>query len=344
MKDTDEFRKRNKEGHKNGRGPEKNLFPVFPVDRSGKCILFSGGVCRPFFYAGNALDRIAVGVSGMLFPFVVSGRVGLPGLACVAVGILAVVGGKSAGGFFAWQTAAWGGAMWLLFVMTGYFSAWGKPADWYGGLSFVGAVEAFAGIGQYAGIWPVYSASFPVTGTFDNPAGLAACLAICFPAALYFMASRPVGAKVWGGLSALSMGAAVVLSGSRTGMVAVGCLAATSVYRFFLGGRWPAWRVRAAFVSVGAVMLVGLYCWKKDSADGRLLVWNCSLEMLADAPLTGHGPDAFQAEYMDYQAGWLAEHPEEKWERLAGNVRHPFNEYLRIAAEYGVAGLLLVAG
>ena len=43
---------------------------------------------------------IAVGVSGMLFPFVVSGRVGLPGLACVAVGILAVVvGGKSAGGF-----------------------------------------------------------------------------------------------------------------------------------------------------------------------------------------------------------------------------------------------------
>ncbi|HCD91750.1 MAG TPA: ligase, partial [Odoribacter splanchnicus] len=65
---------------------------------------------------------------------------------------------------------------------------------------------------------------------------------------------------------------------------------------------------------------------------------------VADAPLTGHGPDAFQAEYMDYQAGWLAEHPEEKWERLAGNVRHPFNEYLRIAAEYGVAGLLLVAG
>ena len=44
------------------------------------------------------------------------------------------------------------------------------------------------------------------------------------------------------------------------------------------------------------------------------------------------------------EAGWLAEHPEEKWERLAGNVRHPFNEYLRIAVEYGVAGLLLVAG
>ena len=215
MKDTDEFRKRNKEGHKNGRGPEKNLFAVYPVDRSGKCILFSGGVCRPFFYAGNALDRDCGGRVGD----VVSVR-GVRTCRFTGTGVCGCrdTGG---GGFFAWQTAAWGGAMWLLFVMTGYFSAWGKPADWYGGLSFVGAVEAFAGIGQYAGIWPVYSASFPVTGTFDNPAGLAACLAICFPAALYFMASRPVGAKVWGGLSALSMGAAVVLSGSRTGMVAV---------------------------------------------------------------------------------------------------------------------------
>ena len=301
------FGKEIKRAIRTAEGRRRIFFRFFLLIVLGNVFYFPEGYADRFFTPGMLWTGIAVGVSGMLFPFVVSGRVGLPGLACVAVGILAVVGGKSAGGFFAWQTAAWGGAMWLLFVMTGYFSAWGKPADWYGGLSFVGAVEAFAGIGPYAGIWPVYSASFPVTGTFDNPAGLAACLAICFPAALYFMASRPVGAKVWGGLSALSMGAAVVLSGSRTGMVAVGCLAATSVYRFFLGGRWPAWRVRAAFVSVGAVMLVGLYCWKKDSADGRLLVWNCSLEMLADAPLTGHGPDAFQAEYMDYQAGWLAE-------------------------------------
>ena len=42
-------------------------------------------------------------------------------------------------------------------------------------------------------------------------------------------------------------------------------------------------------------------------------------------------------------AGWRSIR-RKKWERLAGNVRHPFNEYLRIAAEYGVAGLLLVAG
>ena len=178
------FGKEIKRAIRTAEGRRRIFFRFFLLIVLGNVFYFPEGYADRFFTPGMLWTGIAVGVSGMLFPFVVSGRVGLPGLACVAVGILAVVvGGKSAGGFFAWQTAAWGGAMWLLFVMTGYFSAWGKPADWYGGLSFVGAVEAFAGIGQYAGIWPVYSASFPVTGTFDNPAGLAACLAICFPAA-----------------------------------------------------------------------------------------------------------------------------------------------------------------
>ena len=175
------FGKEIKRAIRTAEGRRRIFFRFFLLIVLGNVFYFPEGYADRFFTPGMLWTGIAVGVSGMLFPFVVSGRVGLPGLACVAVGILAVVvGGKSAGGFFAWQTAAWGGAMWLLFVMTGYFSAWGKPADWYGGLSFVGAVEAFAGIGQYAGIWPVYSASFPVTGTFDNPAGLAACLAICF--------------------------------------------------------------------------------------------------------------------------------------------------------------------
>ena len=162
------FGKEIKRAIRTAEGRRRIFFRFFLLIVLGNVFYFPEGYADRFFTPGMLWTGIAVGVSGMLFPFVVSGRVGLPGLACVAVGILAVVGGKSAGGFFAWQTAAWGGAMWLLFVMTGYFSAWGKPADWYGGLSFVGAVEAFAGIGQYAGIWPVYSASFPVTGTFTD--------------------------------------------------------------------------------------------------------------------------------------------------------------------------------
>lgn len=260
------------------------------------------------------------------------------------MGVLVMtVGGKSTNGFFAWQTAAWGGALWLLFVMTGHFSTWGKPSDLYWGLSLVGMIESFAAIGQYVRIWPVYNDSFPVTGTFDNPAGLSACLTICFPTAIYFIASDAARTKVWGGIAVVSVVIAVILSGSRTGMVAVGYLATAAAYRYLLKGRRPAFVERMILFSIGMTVLAGLYCWKKDSADGRLLVWNCSLEMIVDAPVIGHGHDAFQAKYMDYQAKWLAKHPEEKWERLAGNVRHPFNEYLRIVVEYGLSGLLIAA-
>lgn len=227
------------------------------------------------------------------------------------MGVLVMtVGGKSTNGFFAWQTAAWGGALWLLFVMTGHFSTWGKPSDLYWGLSLVGVIESFAAIGQYVRIWPVYNDSFPVTGTFDNPAGLSACLTICFPTAIYFIASDAARTKVWGGIAVVSVVIAVILSGSRTGMVAVGYLATAAAYRYLLKGRRPAFVERMILFSIGMIVLAGLYCWKKDSADGRLLVWNCSLEMIVDAPVIGHGHDAFQAKYMDYQAKWLAKHPE----------------------------------
>ncbi len=159
-------------------------------------------------------------------------------------------GRKVGGGFFAWQTAAWGGALWLLFVMTGYFRL-GETGDGMGDCRSWARWKRLPESGQYAGIWPVYSASFPVTGTFDNPAGLAACLASVSRAALYFMASRLSVRKCGADYQALSMGAAVVLSGSRTGWwqwdVWLRLLFTVS-----FGRSLAAWRVRAAFVSVGA--------------------------------------------------------------------------------------------
>lgn len=188
-----------------------------------------------------------------------------------------IVIGKSVDGFLAWQAAVWGCALWLLFVIVRHFSTWGKLKDWYGGLVLLGVIELV--IGQYTGVCPVYRDSFPVTGTFENPAGLAACLAVCFPAALYFSVLRSIGWKVWGGLAVGLIGVAGVISGARTGIVAVGSLTVAAVCRFFLhDSRLVAW-MKMTLVLVGVLIIFGLYFWKKNSADGRLLVWNCSLAM-----------------------------------------------------------------
>jgi tetratricopeptide (TPR) repeat protein len=83
---------------------------------------------------------------------------------------------------------------------------------------------------------------------------------------------------------------------------------------------------------------------KKDSADGRLLIWRCSWEMIKDQPLLGYGHGGFKAHYMDYQASYFEKNPESEYAMLADNVKYPFNEYLLLLTNYGFAGFILFLG
>lgn len=130
----------------------------------------------------------------------------------------------------------------------------------------------------------------------------------------------------------------VVLSGSRAGMLSIG---AVGVMRGISVVRNPS--VRRATWGLLPVLLVGLYFLKRDSADGRLLVWRCTAAMIADRPLFGHGPDGFAAGYMNYQADYLREHPDTPYAQLADSVQHPFNEYLAVAVDYGLFGAMVLA-
>ena len=121
-------------------------------------------------------------------------------------------------GYLGWQALGWRVALWLLLLVA---------ENWEGGFSYRKAyfvlalslgVEAIVGIGQYAGLWQG-NGQFRVTGTFENPAGLAAYSAICFPFALYFLPER--GKRLFGGGVALLAVAAVALSGSRSGIAAL---------------------------------------------------------------------------------------------------------------------------
>ncbi|MCA1745976.1 MAG: O-antigen ligase family protein, partial [Bacteroidales bacterium] len=46
----------------------------------------------------------------------------------------------------------------------------------------------------------------------------------------------------------------------------------------------------------------GLYGMKKGSADGRLLMWQVTSQLIKKNPVTGHGTGAFKSLYMDEQA------------------------------------------
>jgi O-antigen ligase len=189
---------------------------------------------------------------------------------------------------------------------------------------------------QYAGIISSANRSFTVTGNFDNPSGFASAIACATPLCFLFFTHHTKYIRYAAIASATMMAIAVILSGSRAGMLAI--VAATIVW-LFAKSKMAKQKINIALVVALVVLPIILYFSKKDSADGRLLIWRCTLDMIADKPVFGHGQGAFKAKYMLYQAAYFKAHPDSQYATLADNVLHPFNEYLLILAGYGVVGL-----
>lgn len=87
----------------------------------------------------------------------------------------------------------------------------------------------------------------------------------------------------------------------------------------------------------------GLYKLKQGSADGRLLMWQVSWEMVKDKPLLGWGSGGFEAHYGNYQAQWFKSGKgTQAQELVAGTPDAPFNELVRVAVCYGLVGMVVV--
>jgi O-antigen ligase len=210
----------------------------------------------------------------------------------------------------------------------------------YGLLSLFAAVLAVQGLLQYAGVFHGSGGGggFKITGSFDNPAGYASALVCVYPYLLRFIRhTRRRVRHIATVLSAVAV-AAAALSESRAATVA--CIAVTVCYLF---SRYSGLRigkpVKIITVCAALAGMTGLYALKKDSADGRLLIWQSTLNMIKDKPFAGHGYGAFNAKYMLYQGAYFDARPAGRNSALADNVLHPFNEYLLTLSEHGVAGL-----
>ena len=202
-------------------------------------------------------------------------------------------------------------------------------------------VQAVYGILQYVGLFPSH-ATFRVTGSFDNPAGFAACLCAGLPFVVFLIIHRNKYIRYAGWLAGGVMVLAVFLSHSRSGMVSVIAVCIMYLCGRFVHGRL--WRYLLSVSMIG-LLIIGSYWLKKDSADGRLLIWRCGLEMVKDAPWTGHGVGSFEAKYMDYQADYFKEYgSQNRYAMLADNVKQPFNEYLGVLINFGIVGLALLLG
>lgn len=209
-----------------------------------------------------------------------------------------------------------------------------------------GVLECIYALAQFFKILPTYNRFYAYTGCFDNPAVFAMLLSVCVPIAVYYANSKTCSRKMkivwWAG--AAGMLVFIGFSESRTGFISaiissvIVLLSVSDIMRKKLLNR----KTVLILIPLLGLLVFLLYRFKADSANGRLLMWRVSMEMIKEHPVLGWGHNGFTAHYMEYQAKYLTDNPDSPFILLADNVNNPFNEYLLVLVNYGLAGLSLL--
>ena len=109
-----------------------------------------------------------------------------------------------------------------------------------------------------------------------------------------------------------------------------------------------AWIRKHKVLTMGVVIaisfaLCGAYQLKKDSADGRLLMWKVAVQAIKEKPLTGYGWDYVAGAYGEAQEKYFSKGDyTEQEEHVAGSPEYVFNEYLQAAMAWGVPVLCVI--
>ena len=216
-------------------------------------------------------------------------------------------------------------------------------------LIVAGAIEAVWGLLQVYGYEPSNHSLYALTGSFYNPGPYSGFLAMCLPLALHeWLAGKRIGKHL--SLVALVLMLLVLPSGmSRSAWLAA---LVASGYVLGMHYRERLYRYRKLFWVGGLLLIVlgvGAYQWKKDSADGRLLMWKVATQAVLEHPWQGVGWKNVAGAYGDAQEGYFASGAATEQEvHVAGAPEYVFNEYLQVAMAWGVPALccilLLVVG
>lgn len=176
-------------------------------------------------------------------------------------------------------------------------------------------------------------------GTFENPGSMAFTVCVLAVPAILFLKRQ--GLRRIGAVVACLVLAAVLLSRSRTGMLAIVLLAALYIVRNRMTAVW----VRGATpVACAGLCLVCAVACKTDSTRGRWFIGQRTCELMLERPLLGHGRGGFVREYMARQGDYFSRHPESPAARLADEVRHPLSEFLLVGVDFGLVGLVVFVG
>ena len=240
------------------------------------------------------------------------------------------------------------------------------------GLCVWGVTEAACGLWQALGRGVSRHALYAMTGHFSNPGpfgGFIACImTVAFAWVYTSLREKPNGSsikKVTEGIALIALAAGMlVLPASMSRAAWLGLAVAVAVTLLGDDGA-RGWVRRHRFViPLGAVvvaaLMAGAFMMKRDSAVGRLHIWDIEARAVMARPLFGAGPGLGLGAYGDAQAAFFRDRlPDPSVTdsndclfsqlpallrirvQAAGCPEYPFNEFLGIGMETGLPGLLL---
>lgn len=223
------------------------------------------------------------------------------------------------------------------------------------GLLLSGIVISIWGLLQKFNLLPANHELYRVSGSFFNPGQYGG----------YLAAVLPFGFSIWmlyeewswknKYLQKLAIGLVVVLilviASVNSRAAWVGAITGVLAVLWGMSNKWLKRKrlVRMGVLFAGVIVafyiLIKLYHFKKDSADGRLLVWKVGLQMVSDKPVIGYGFDGFKRNYLAYQHDYFESTSRGTLEvKVAGNSMYAYNELLQVLIELGGMGAVLFLG
>ena len=219
-----------------------------------------------------------------------------------------------------------------------------------------GVYQSCLVLGQLLGYEASNHLRFVVTGSFFNPGPCGIFLAGVFVLAVAMMKKgyRKVGINlmfvryVAACMAFCVTLVAMVPTMSRAGWIGA-LVGVMLLYRKEIAGRI---KISRRWVIGGGVMglmivLTLFYLLKKDSANGRLFIWQNTITAYSKAPLFGVGIDGFERAYAEAQHDYFmkenALEQDNRYTELAGVVESAFNEPLALFLLLGATGGILAA-
>ena len=202
-----------------------------------------------------------------------------------------------------------------------------------------GMKEAVLGLLQVYGYEPSNHSLYALTGSFYNPGPYSGFLAMCLPLALYEWLK---GKRIWKHVALVAWVLMLVVLPSGMSRSAWLAVLVASGYVLCVHYWEKVCRYWKLFCIGGALLIIlgiGAYHWKKDSADGRLLMWKIAFTEVI-VPWNGVGWEYVAGAYGEGQERYFASGKgTEQEEHVAGAPEYVFNEYLQVGLAWGMPAM-----